>query len=313
MPAPQRPEVISGPGDDAAILRVGAGVQVMSTDHLRAFTPDAALMARIAATHALGDVWAMGAAPQAVLAQITLPRLGERLQAEMLAEIMGAAGQVIRAAGADIVGGHTAVGAELTIGFTVTGVADRVVAKGGAQAGDVLVLTKPLGTGTILAAEMAAAQVPGLLLGESVAACYAAMQRPLAAASAILRPHAHAMTDVTGFGLVGHLLEMVQAAGLGAQIDLAAVPLLPGAEAIAAAGHASSLAPANRAMVAFFTVFRESPRAALLFDPQTAGGLLAAVPRDQAAQIVADLQAQGETAAIIGSVGPGPVGIEVVG
>jgi len=313
MPAPQRPEVVSGPGDDAAILRTGDGFQVMTTDHLRAFTPDAALMARIAATHALGDVWAMGAAPQAVLAQITLPRLAEALQAEMLAEIMDAAGQVVHAAGADIVGGHTSIGAELTIGFTVTGVAVRVVTKGGAQAGDALILTKPLGTGTILAAEMAAAQVPGLLLGESVAACYAAMQRPLAAASATLLPHAHAMSDVTGFGLAGHLLEMVQAAGLGAQIDLAAVPLLPGAEAIAAAGHESSLAPANRAMVSFFTTFGESPHAALLFDPQTAGGLLAAVPRDQAAQILADLQAQGETAAIIGSVCPGPVAIQVVG
>ncbi len=313
MPAPQRPEVISGPGDDAAILRAGAGVQVMTTDHLRAFTPDAALMAKVTAVHALGDVWAMGAAPQAVLAQITLPRLGARLQAGMLAEIMAAAGEVIRAAGADIVGGHTTVGAELTIGFTVTGIADRVVTKGGAQAGDVLILTKPLGTGTVLAAEMAAARVPGVLLGESVVACYASMLRPLASASAALLPHAHAMTDVTGFGLAGHLLEMIQASGTSAQIDLAAVPLLPGAEAIAAAGHASSLAPVNRTMVSFCTGFAESPRAALLFDPQTAGGLLAAVPAGQAAQLLARLQDQGETAAIIGHIGPGPDGIQVVG
>jgi selenide,water dikinase len=103
----------------------------------------------------------------------------------------------------------------------------------------------------------------------------------MGAASALLAPVAHVMTDVTGFGLAGHLLEILQASGCAARLDLACVPVLAGAEALAAAGHASSLAPANRAAAAPRMVFTENPRAALLFDPQTAGGLLAAVPQDR--------------------------------
>ncbi len=151
--------MVSGPGDDAAILRHGAGFQVITTDHLRAFTHDPGLMAQITAIHALGDIWAMGAAPQTALAQITLPRMSPALQAETLREIMQAASAAFTAAGADVVGGHTSIGAELTLGFTVTGLADRIITKGGARPGDVLILTKPIGTGTILAAEMAGTRI----------------------------------------------------------------------------------------------------------------------------------------------------------
>jgi selenide, water dikinase len=304
LPEPVRPDVLSGPGDDAAILRRGAGFQVMTTDHIRAFTEDPWLLAQITAIHALGDIWAMGARPQVALAQVTLPRLAPRLQADTLREIMEAAAGIFTQAGADVVGGHTAIGAELTVGFTVTGLADHIVTKGGARAGDLLILTKPLGTGTILAAEMAHAHVPGLMLGEAVAGAFASMTRPLAQASAILSPVATAMTDVTGFGLAGHLLEILDASGCAARIDAAAIPLLPGAEALAAAGHASSLAPANRAVMArmFLT---ETPRTALLFDPQTAGGLLASVPADQAGPTLARLRDAGEPAAIIGTITEG--------
>ncbi len=305
LPAPRNPDVLSGPGDDAAILRQGAGVQVMTTDHLRAFTEDPYVLAEITAIHALGDIWAMGAAPQAALAQVVLPRASPALQSAMLAEIMAAASAVFGAAGADIVGGHTSIGAELTVGFTVTGLADRAITKAGAQPGSALILTKPLGTGTILAAEMARARLPGALLGEAVAGALASMRRPLGPASRILAPHALAMTDVTGFGLAGHLLEMLDASGCGGRIDLAAVPVLPGAEALAAAGHASSLAPANRTVAARMW-FTESPRAALLFDPQTAGGLLAAVPAGRAEDLLAALRAEGEMAAIIGEITNGP-------
>lgn len=311
--APSRPDVRSGPGDDAAVLAAGGGVQVVTTDHLRAFTPDARVMARIAASHALGDVWAMGAAPQAVLAQVILPRMAEAMQAEMLAEVMAAAGEVVREAGADLVGGHTTVGAELTLGFTVTGLADRVVAKGGARPGDALVLTRAIGTGVILAAEMGLARVPGMILGEAWAGAIAAMGRPLGPAAGVLAPLARAMTDVTGFGLAGHLLEMLEASGCSARLDLAAVPVLPGAEALAAAGWASSLAPANRAAVDWRMEAPAGPRAALLADPQTGGGMLAAVPPERAAEVVARLRDLGETAAVIGRVEPGPVFLHVEG
>lgn len=301
MAAPQRADVLSGPGDDAAVLRGLGGLQVMTTDHLRAFTGDAALMARITAVHATGDIWAMGAAPQAALAQITLPPLSAPMQAAMLREIMQAAGAVFGAAGADVVGGHTSVGAELTIGFTVTGLAQRVIGKGGVRPGDALVLTKPLGTGVILAAEMAGATVPGLLLGEAVAVALAQMCAPLAGASAVLAPEARAMTDVTGFGLLGHLLEMLEASGCAATLRLADVPLLAGAEALAAGGHGSSLEPANRAAVLGRHNAPATPRAALLFDPQTAGGLLAAVPESRAQALLAALPG----AAVIGRVTAG--------
>jgi selenide,water dikinase len=305
LPAPARHEVRSGPGDDAAILATQDGAQVITTDHLRAFSHDPRLMARIAALHAMGDVWAMGADPQVALAQITLPPLGPDLQTRMLAEIMDEAAQTFRDAGADVVGGHSTEGAELTIGFTVTGTATRPIGKGGAQPGDALILTKPLGSGTILAAEMAMAQVPGLLMGEVWAACITQMTRDQGTAAALLAPHAHAMTDVTGFGLAGHLLEMLDASVASATITLADIPLMSGAVELAAGGHGSSLQPANLAAVSWRMTTPHDPRAGLLTDPQTAGGLLAAVPPDQAQSLLAQLKAAGHDAAIIGRITSG--------
>lgn len=305
LPAPIRADVLSGPGDDAGILQLVNSVQVLTTDHLRAFTHDAAVMAKITAIHALGDIWAMGAQPQSALSQITLPRLGPALQAEMLAEILTAAAQVFGQAGADILGGHTSIGAELTIGFSITGLAEKPVRKTGAQAGDAIILTKPIGTGTILAAEMAIANLPDLMMGEVVTTCLASMLHPLALASKILAPHATAMTDVTGFGLAGHLLEMLDGAGIGATIDLAAVPTLAGAVDLAALSYASSIAPSNRALCLGRIDAPIGPQTALLYDPQTAGGLLATVPQAQAKHVLAALIAAGEPAAIIGRIHSG--------
>jgi selenide, water dikinase len=308
LPTPKRPDVISGPGDDAAILQHGKGLQVITTDHLRAFTHDPYLMAKITATHALGDIWAMGAHPQVALAQITLPPLSPHLQAETLRQIMLGAAQVITDAGADLVGGHTSQGAELTIGFTLTGLAPRTITKAGAKPGAVLILTKPLGIGTILAAEMANTHLPNALMGEITANAYAQMLHPLNEATKILTPHAQAMTDITGFGLAGHLLEILQASNCAATLSLSKIPLLPGAKALAAAGHASSLAPGNRAATTPFMQFQETPAATLLFDPQTAGGLLAAVPADQAQSLITAL---GPHAAIIGTLTDGPPMIRI--
>jgi selenide,water dikinase len=305
LPAPSRAEVRSGPGDDAAILATPSGVQVLTTDHLRAFTNDARLMSRLAALHALGDIWAMGAAPQVALAQITLPRLGPDLQARMLAEVMDEATAVFTKAGADVVGGHSTEGAELTIGFTVTGTATRPVQKGGAKPGDALILTKPIGSGTILAAEMAMAEAPGMLLGEAWSQCITLMSRAQGSAASLLAPHAHAMTDVTGFGLAGHLLEMLDASATAATILLSQVPLMPGALELSEAGHGSSLLPANAAATSWRMTAPPDPRVALLNDPQTAGGLLAAVPGDMAKALLAALHLKGHQAAIIGEVTEG--------
>ena len=239
LDGPVRADVEHGAGDDAAVLVIGGQRQVITTDHLRGFWPDPGLMARIAAVHALGDVWAMGAAPQAVLAQVILPRMTEVLQAAWLAEIMTAAGEVFAAEGAAIVGGHTTMGAELTLGFTVTGLAERPVGLAGARPGDALILTKPIGSGTILAAEMR-----GLARGRDVAACLAMMVRPQGQAARLLAD-AHAMTDVTGFGLAGHLLAICEASGVAAEIEIARVPRYDGADALADAGVRSTIFPAR--------------------------------------------------------------------
>jgi selenide,water dikinase len=307
LPGPMRADVLSGPGDDAAILKHGAGVQVFTTDTLRAFTDDPWLMARIAALHAMGDIWAMGAAPQAALAEITLPRLALRLAAETLREIMAAATETFRAAGADIVGGHTTTGSELAIGFSVTGLTGpQPVTLAGARAGDALILTAPLGVGTILAAEMRKAA-----RGDWVAGAFASMTRGQGKAAAILAPVATAMTDVTGFGLAGHLLGMLEASGASAEIALADIPLLDGALTLSEAGIRSSLWPSNAAVAAQVTG-ASGARADLIYDPQTAGGLLAAVPMEEAADVLGALREAGYPAAQIGFVRPGVPGMRLI-
>jgi selenide, water dikinase len=294
---------LSGRGDDAAILQMDQGVQVITTDHLRAFSCDPALMGRIAAVHALGDIWAMGATPQAALAQITLPAASGQMGARILADVMAAAAEVFTAHGADMVGGHSTTGAELTVGFTVTGLARRAITKGGAVAGDALILTKPLGSGVIMAAEMAMAQVSGMVLGEVVAGALTQMCRAQGGAAAILSC-AHAMTDVTGFGLGGHLLEMLAASNLSA--ELTALPTMTGAMELIAAGIGSSLLAANLAATEGRIINATPAQLAILNDPQTAGGLLAAVPADQATAVLGQLRAGGDQAAIIGHLRAGP-------
>lgn len=303
LPAPRRADVLSGRGDDAAILQMDQGVQVITTDHLRAFSCDPALMGRITAVHALGDIWAMGATPQAALAQITLPAASGQMGARILADVMAAAAEVFTAHGADMVGGHSTTGAELTVGFTVTGLARRAITKGGAVAGDALILTKPLGSGVIMAAEMAMAQVSGMVLGEVVAGALTQMCRAQGGAAAILSC-AHAMTDVTGFGLGGHLLEMLAASNLSA--ELTALPTMTGAMELIAAGIGSSLLAANLSATEGRIINATPAQLAILNDPQTAGGLLAAVPADQATAVLGQLRAGGDQAAIIGHLRAGP-------
>ncbi|MBM1219918.1 selenide, water dikinase SelD [Ponticoccus sp. SC2-23] len=295
-----RPDVESVAGDDAAILKFADARQVISTDHLRALTFDPYVMARIAALHALGDVWAMGASPQAATASVILPRLSDGLQRRTLAEIMDGAGEVMAEAGAAIVGGHSSVGSELTIGFTVTGLCEAPpITLEGARPGDVLILTKPLGSGVIFAAEMASAAPGGV-----VAACLAHMQQPQGAASRCLAG-ASAMTDVTGFGLAGHLSGICAASGVAAEVVLADVPLMDGALALSEAGQSSSLLPANR-QGAGVIIGADGPRGDLMFDPQTAGGLLAAIPEARADEVIRQLLAEGYPAARIGRIVEGP-------
>jgi len=294
LPATTRKDITPLPGDDAALLTTGGAQQVITTDHLRSLTNDHALMTRIAAVHALGDIWAMGAKPQAATVNVILPRMSAALQERTMREIMGAANEVISGAGAAIVGGHSSMGDELTIGFTLTGLCEKApITLGGAKAGDALILTKPVGSGVLMAAEMA-----GLAPGTDVVAAYQQMLQPQGLASEILGK-AHAMTDLTGFGIAGHLSGICEASGVAAEISLDAVPLMQGALALAEKGVRSSLYPDN-VSGAGVVAGRKGPRADLMFDPQTAGGLLAAVPADKADELVKKLWLAGYPAAKIG-------------
>ena len=305
LPDITRDDVQSVAGDDAAVLRTGGQIQVMTTDHLRSFTADPVVMTRITAMHALGDIWAMGAAPQAVTANIILPRMTAEMQRRTLTEIMQTAHQVMIGAGAAIVGGHSSLGDELTIGFTVTGLCSRApVTIAGAQAGDALILTQAIGSGVLLAGEMA-----GTAHGADVAHALDTMGTGQGKAAKILAD-AHAMTDVTGFGLAGHLSGMCEASGVDAVLDLDVVPVMAGALALANAGTKSTLFKDNQAGSG--PVFgANGAKADLLFDPQTSGGLLAAVDAVQAQSLLKQLRDAGYDAVIIGQIVAGDGTVKV--
>jgi selenide,water dikinase len=241
----------------------------------------------------LGDIWAMGATAQVSLTTLILPHMSLAMQDIFLEDIMTNAGEVFAAEGVEIVGGHTSMGAELTIGFTVTGLCDKPITLAGARVGDALVLTKPIGSGTILAAEMAM-----LAKGDWVVKALKSMARPHGDGAKILLG-AHAMTDVTGFGLAGHLKGMAVASGVGISIDPAAVPFMDGAVELAENGVESTIYPDNRALAPELEP-GENGRAKLLFDPQTSGGLLAAVSADESDEIINELNKLGYDAQVIG-------------
>ena len=291
--------------DDAAVVETPPGkVTVHTADSFRAMIDDPWLFGRIAANHCLGDIYAMGGEPQTALAIATLPHGIESQVEDTLRQMMTGAAEVLREAGAALVGGHTGEGAELALGFAVSGLIDRdaILRKGGMHPGDRLVVTKPLGTGTLLAAHMR-----HKARGAWIETALEAMQKSnLAGAQCLHRRGASACTDVTGFGLLGHLVEMVRASGVEVELDLAAIPALPGALDTVAAGITSSLQPQNlrlRRAVRNPDEVASDPRWPLLFDPQTAGGLLASVPEDQAEACVEELRALGYPAtALIGRI-----------
>jgi selenide,water dikinase len=279
-------------------------------DQFRSFIDDPWLFGRIAANHCLGDVYAMGAVPQTALALATLPLARPDKMRDELALMLDGALGLFRAEGVALVGGHTGEGAELTLGFAVNGhvAPDALLRKTGAETGDALILVKPLGTGTLLAAHMRArARWPWLSQALST------MAQSNGAALECLRAHGvRALTDVTGFGLAGHLLEMLGEDGLAAEVSLATLPVLPGAVDTARAGLLSSLHPDNLRVARWLRVdddLRAHPHFDLCFDPQTAGGLLAAVPRPLAADCVNALVAAGYAQArVIGGFVTPPAG-----
>jgi selenide,water dikinase len=294
--------------DDAAAVETERGEIVAATiDGFRAFADDPYLVGRVAAVNAVSDLWAKGATPRFALAQVTVPDEEPARAEETLYQVMAGARAALDADGVTLVGGHTMTGPELGTGFAVWGVApsaDALIRLGGLAAGDHLILSKPLGTGVLLQADMR-----GLARGAWVQAAYASMLRsngPAARAAASLRPSA--ATDVTGFGLAGHLGSMLRASKCSAVLYLEALPALPGALSLLSRGIRSTAHPENakarRAMRVADDVAAR-PALDLLFDPQTSGGLLLGIPAERAEALLAAVRAAGdETAAIIGVVAP---------
>ena len=281
--------------DDAAVVETPPGKVVVHTvDSFRAMIDDPYLFGRIAANHSLGDIFAMGGEPQTALAIATLPYGIESQVEDTLRQMMIGATEVLREAGAALVGGHTSEGAELALGFAVSGLIDRekILRKGGMRPGDRLIVTKPLGTGTLFAADMR-----HKARGAWIAAALDSMQQSNhAGARCLHRRGASACTDVTGFGLLGHLVEMIRASEVDVELDLGAIPLLPGALDTVAAGITSSLQPQNlrlRRAVRDLDQAASDRRWPLLFDPQTAGGLLASITGSEAEACVEELRSLG--------------------
>jgi selenide,water dikinase len=283
--------------DDAAVLKPPLGkLLVQSVDHFRAFLDDPFVFGQIAAAHALSDLYAMGADPWTALAIASVPYASShKMRTELSAMLQGAT-EILRADGCALVGGHSAEASETALGFAVTGVVEsgKILRKAGLQPGDQLILTKPLGTGIVLAGHMR-----GNVRAQWLMAAIDSMRTTNAVAARIAMAHRpRAGTDVTGFGLAGHLQEMLDASGVGAVLRLAAIPALPGARALAAHGIESTLAPENR------RVLGDVPETALLVDPQTSGGLLLGLPASRAAACLEALLDGGVNAAIVGEVEP---------
>ena len=300
---PMRDDVLIGldSPDDAAVFSVPEGMaMVQSVDYFRSFIDDPYVFGQIAANHALGDLFAMGAQAQSALAIATVPYGREAIVERMLSELLQGAQKVLHDAGAVIAGGHSSEGAELAFGLTVNGLVDKeqVLRKSGMQPGDVLILTKPIGTGTLFAANMR-----GKAKGRWVDSAIESMLVSNQAASKVLYENGvTACTDVTGFGVLGHLVEMTKASGCDVDLMIDALPLLDGAVETVSAGILSSLQPQNlrlRRAITNAEEWHSHLTYALLFDPQTAGGLLASIHEEKVDDCLNGLRAQGYQSAVL--------------
>ncbi len=292
---------LEGPDDAAVYLLESGEAIVASLDFFTPIVDDPADFGAIAAANALGDLYAMRARPLFGLNILAVP--AGTLSHETVGAILRGAADVCAEAGIPVAGGHSIDDAEPKFGLVAIGLADpdRLWRKGGARPGDALVLGKALGTGVV---------TTGVKRGVTAAAdlqvAVASMRQLNREATAALSGfEVHAATDVTGFGLLCHLLEMCRASGASARIQASAPKVLPGALRLAEEGCVPGGTSRNRDAVSPHVRWDERISTALrdvLLDPQTSGGLLAAVPRDQAAAATAALEAGGYAAALIGEV-----------
>jgi selenide,water dikinase len=313
LPRSSDPNVLVGfeTNDDCGVYRLGPDLAIVqSVDVLTPVVDDPWVFGQIAAANALSDLYAMGAEPRTALNILALPP--DLPDKQIARDILRGGFEKLTEGGAAVIGGHTIQDPELKYGVCVTGVIrpDRILRNANARPGDVLVLTKAIGTGVV-----ATAIKGGLASEQHAAGAAASMARLNAmAARAALDLGAQACTDVTGFGLLGHLLEMVEASGVGAVIESARVPLLPGALDYCGMGMVPAATGRNKEFFSPRVEVRGSVSDVLLdllYDPQTSGGLL--VPLVAGAALAERLHAAGLVeAAVIGRIVPEPKGRVVV-
>lgn len=307
LPAPRDPNVLVGSAtaDDAAIYRLNAETAlVLTTDFFTPIVDDPYDFGAIAAANALSDVYAMGGRPIAALNLVGFP--DDALDGSVLADILRGGADKAREAGIDVVGGHTIKSDEPVYGMAVTGVVhpERVVTNARGLPGDVLLLTKPIGLGIITTAAKNDEDAEGAI-GEAIH-FMKTLNRD--AAEAMVSHGAHAATDVTGFGLLGHLRNLAAASGCSAEVWLGAVPALPAAVRYVKNGIAPGGTHANWRFLGDWVRYEPDLDKAdqlLLCDAQTSGGLLIAIPGERAAALLPKLD---RSAAVIGRLLQGPAG-----
>lgn len=303
----EHPDLLVGLGfsDDGAVYRVdGTTALVQTVDFFSPIVDDPHDFGAISAANALSDVYAMGGKPITALSLVCFPC--EDLDTAILKAIVRGGAEKIRESGALVVGGHSVSDAEIKFGYAVTGLVDarQIWRNHTPREGDALVLTKPLGTG-LIATAVKHDKLPGAMMAEPIAE----MKRLNREAAEIARGLGiHAATDVTGFGLMGHLCEMLRPNGFGARIEVDGLAAFHGIEE---AVRQNAVTGAHKTNIAYVEDFDITPSTAfvahqhLLFDPQTSGGLLFALEKTRAAKLLAQLQAAGHRPSLVGEVTPG--------
>jgi selenide, water dikinase len=300
--------------DDAAVYRISDDVAMINTvDFITPPVDDPYWFGQISAANSISDVYSMGGKPLTALNLVMFPT--EQLDMGILRDILRGGNDKVIEAGACLVGGHSVDDNEPKYGLCVNGIVhpDRIITNAGAKPGDALILTKPLGSGVLFNA-VRAGKFSMAELEQSVLPLVASLNGP--AMEKALQFDLHACTDVTGFGLLGHLLEVADGSGVHAVLNYNALPFYSGAYDMYKTGETTGSNKANKALVARYSLLIEQSlsqsQEELLYDPQTSGGLLLSLPRDQAEKLLADLHSAGiDVAKIIGEIVEGTVGVTI--
>lgn len=301
LQVPVSPDVLVGlnTNDDAGVYRIGGGLNIVLTaDFIAPTCDDPRMFGRIAAANSLSDIYAMGGEPKAALNLCCFPPSG--IEKEVLTEIMRGGLEAINESGASLVGGHTVKDNELKYGLSVTGLVHDTNLKtnAGAKPGDLIVLTKPIGTGVV----MAGCKQGTVSDGDSLPVMERMAQLNRAACAAMVASGADSATDVTGFGLAGHALEMATASKVAFRFYAHKIPIWPQAEALIRGGIKTGVKLGDDQFTADTFVINSgitAERRALFFDPQTSGGLLIAIPENKANELIRRLNDSGITDAAI--------------